>query len=171
MGEGELRIRNVKLEVKTVEINIRPAVPEDHEAAAAIIAQVQQMHVDWRPDIYRPNDGLLPLEAFSDECAKGLAFVAECDGQVAGVMEIVYRHIETPAHVTRDIVFVDTMAVDEPFRGKGVGKAFFHYLKQLKEEKRLDGIELQVNAKNTAALRMYEKCGFTFKSINMELLG
>ncbi len=158
------------MEVRTVEIHIRPAVAEDHGAVAAIIAQVQQMHVDWRPDIYRPNDGLLPLEAFADECARGLAFVAECDGQVAGVMEIVYRHIETPAHVTRDIVFVDTMAVDEPFRGQGVGKAFFRYLKQLKEEKQLDGIELQVNAKNTAALRMYEKCGFTFKSINMELL-
>ncbi|MBQ8314084.1 MAG: GNAT family N-acetyltransferase [Clostridia bacterium] len=153
-----------------MEIYIRPAVPEDHGAVAGIIAQVQRMHVDWRPDIYRPNDDLLPLEAFADECARGLAFVAECDGQVAGVMEIVYRHIETPAHVTRDIVFVDTMAVDEPFRGKGIGKAFFHYLKQMKEEKQLDGIELQVNAKNTAALRMYEKCGFTFKSINMELL-
>ncbi len=153
-----------------MEIHIRPAVPEDHGAVAGIIAQVQQMHVDWRPDIYRPNDDLLPLDVFADECARGLAFVAECDGQVAGVMEIVYRHIETPAHVTRDIVFVDTMAVDEPFRGKGVGKALFHYLKQLKEEKQLDGIELQVNARNTAALRMYEKCGFTFKSINMELL-
>ena len=161
---------NYELEVRNVEIHIRPAVAEDHGAVAAIIAQVQQMHVDWRPDIYRPNDGLLPLEAFADECARGLAFVAECDGQVAGVMEIVYRHIETPAHVTRDIVFVDTMAVDEPFRGRGVGKAFFRYLKQLMEEKQLDGIELQVNAKNTAALRMYEKCGFTFKSINMELL-
>lgn len=153
-----------------MKINIRPAVPEDHEAVAAIIAQVQQMHVDWRPDIYRPNDDLLPLEAFAEECAKGLAFVAEGDGQVVGVLEVVFRHIETPAHVTRDIVFVDTMAVDEPFRGRGVGRAFFDYLKKLKEEKQLDGIELQVNAKNTAALRMYEKCGFTFKSINMELL-
>lgn len=153
-----------------MDIHIRPAVSADHAAVAAIMAQVQQLHVDWRPDIYRPNDNLLPLEAFAAECTKGLIYVAECGGQVAGVMEIQFRHIETPAHVTRDVVFVDTMAVDEPFRRKGVGRAFFDYLKKLKQEKQLDGIELQVNAKNTAALQMYEKCGFTFKSINLELL-
>lgn len=162
---------NDELGVKAVEIEIRLAKPADHAAVAAIVAQVQQLHVNWRPDIYRPNDALLPLEDFAEECAKGLAFVAECDGQVVGVLEIAYRHIETPAHVTRNVLFVDTMAVDEPFRGRGVGHAFFDYLKKMKEEKQLDGIELQVNAKNTAALRMYEKCGFTFKSINMELLG
>ena len=33
-----------------------------------------------------------------------------------------------------------------------------------------DGIELQVNARNHAAYEMYKKCGFTEKSINMELL-
>ena len=37
-------------------------------------------------------------------------------------------------------------------------------------EKNLDGIELQVNAKNNAAYEMYKKYGFTEKSINMELL-
>lgn len=34
----------------------------------------------------------------------------------------------------------------------------------------MDAIELQVNAKNTAAYEMYRKYGFTEKSINLELL-
>lgn len=33
-----------------------------------------------------------------------------------------------------------------------------------------DGIELQVNAKNKAAYKIYSDYGFTNKSINMELL-
>lgn len=37
-------------------------------------------------------------------------------------------------------------------------------------EKNMDGIELQVNARNVTAYEMYKKCGFTEKSINMELL-
>lgn len=41
---------------------------------------------------------------------------------------------------------------------------------EIREENNYDGIELQVNARNTAARRMYEGCGFTEKSINMELL-
>ena len=47
---------------------------------------------------------------------------------------------------------------------------FFDKLKEIKEAKKLDGIELQVNARNTMAYEMYKKYGFTEKSINMELL-
>ncbi len=43
-------------------------------------------------------------------------------------------------------------------------------MKELKEQKGYDGIELQVNAKNKAAYQMYVKYGFTEKSVNMELL-
>lgn len=47
---------------------------------------------------------------------------------------------------------------------------FFEKVKEIKAEKNLDGIELQVNAKNKAAYEMYRSYGFTEKSINMELL-
>lgn len=66
--------------------------------------------------------------------------------------------------------FVDSMAVDEKYRGKGIGHAFFDFLKKLKNQKGYDGIELQVNAENKAAYKMYLDYGFTEKSINMELL-
>ena len=38
---------------------------------------------------------------------------------------LMYRHVETPVHVTKDIIFIDSMAVDESYRKKGVGHAFF----------------------------------------------
>ena len=72
--------------------------------------------------------------------------------------------------MTRNIIFVDSMAVDEKYRGKGIGHAFFDFLKNLKNERGYDGIELQVNAKNKAAYKIYSDYGFTNKSINMELL-
>lgn len=83
---------------------------------------------------------------------------------------IQYRHIESTNQVTRDVIFIDSMAVDEQYRGKGIGHAFFDFLKELKRQKGCDGIELQVNARNKAAYQMYVNCGFTEKSINMELL-
>ena len=102
--------------------------------------------------------------------SSGNLFVADVDGIVAGVLEITYRHIESPAHVTRDVIFIDTIAVDSEFRGKGIGHQFFEKVRELKETSGLDGIELQVNARNYAAYEMYRKYGFTEKSINMELL-
>ena len=89
---------------------------------------------------------------------------------MAGILFILYYHIERPNQVTRDIIFVDSMAVDKNYRGKGIGHAFFDFLKDLKNQKGYDGIELQVNAKNEAAYKMYSDYGFTNKSITMELL-
>ena len=87
---------------------------------------------------------------------------------MAGILFIIYRHIENPNQVTRNIIFVDSMAVDEKYRGKGIGHAFFDFLKNLKNERGYDGIELQVNAKNKTAYKIYSDYGFTNKSINYD---
>lgn len=153
-----------------MEIQIRNAKKEDYKAVEVMMEQVQQMHISWRPDIYQFNETVLSYEMYEQAVADQTAFVAECDGHVAGIVLIMYRHIENPVQVTRNIIFIDSMAVDEAYRGKGIGHAFFDFLKELKEQRGYDGIELQVNAKNEAAYKMYADYGFTNKSINMELL-
>ena len=151
-------------------IQIRLAEKKDYEAVISIMAQVQDMHVEWRPDIYKHNDNLIPKDVFEKMIENDTFYVAESENTVVGVLEITYRHVESPSHVTRDVIFVDSMAIDENYRGMGIGHRMFDFLKQIKAEKNLDGIELQVNARNSAAYEMYRKCGFTEKSINMELL-
>ena len=142
----------------------------DYDSVVRILNQGQALHINWRPDIYKPNDALLPKAVF-EEIVKGDTFyIAENEGNVIGILELIFRHIESPAQVTRDIVFIDTMAVDEPYRGMGVGHLFFEKVKEIKAEKNLDGIELQVNAKNKAAYEMYCNYGFTEKSIHMVIV-
>ena len=154
-----------------MDIKMRIASINDYESVIKIISQVQDMHVEWRPDIYKYINNLIPKEAFEKIVETNTFFVAENENKkIVGVLEIAFRHVETPAHVTRDIIFIDTMAVDEKYRGLGVGHKMFEFLKTMKSEKNMDGIELQVNAKNRAAYEMYQKYGFTEKSINMELL-
>ncbi len=149
---------------------VRVAERKDYEAVHKIMNQVQKLHVAWRPDIYRPNPDLIPAEVFLKIVEEERFFVAEADGKVVGIMEIVFRHIDTPAQVVRNVIYIESMAVDEDYRGRGIGHLFFEKAKQMKEEKQYDGIELQVNAKNRAAYEMYSKYGFTEKSVNMELL-
>lgn len=62
------------------------------------------------------------------------------------------------------------MAVEEKYRGNGIGHELLEFVKNIVREKNLDGLELQVNAKNVKAKKMYESYGFVEKSINMELL-
>lgn len=152
-----------------MEIQIRNAKRNEYQAVEALMKQVQQMHIGWRPDIYQYCGTVLPYEMYEQAVTDQTAFAAECDGHVAGILLIMYRHIENPVQVTRNIIFVDSMAVDEAYRGKGIGHAFFDFLKELKQQRGYDAIELQVNAKNETAYQMYTNYGFTNKSINMEL--
>ena len=150
-------------------IRIRHAASEDYEQIEMIMQQVQQMHVAWRPDVYCACSPVLSEEFFHQLLKEQSVFIAEDNGMTAGVMILEHRHIENQAHLTKDILFVDTMAVDEKYRHKGIGHAFFNYVKDIKHQKGYDSIELQVNARNEDAMKMYADYCFTPKSIKMEL--
>ena len=149
---------------------VRNAEKADYRAVKKIMCQVQEMHVNWRPDLYKTNENLITEEVFNLMVDSGNLFVADDSGKVVGVLEIVYKHIENPAQMTRDVIFIDSMAVDADYRGKGIGHLFFDKVKELQAASGADGIELTVNAKNHDAYEMYKNYGFTEKSINMELL-
>ena len=152
------------------QITIRYAEPQDYPQVESIMQQVQDMHVTWRPDIYKRGNVVLPPEVFDKAVQSREFIVAEADGQIVGLLFFMIRHVENSNQVTRNILFIDSMAVAEGCRGQGVGRSLFAFVKEIRKQRNLDGIELQVNAKNLAAKAMYEKYGFTEKSINMELL-
>ena len=152
-----------------MEVIVRLPRLQDYERVSQIMDQVQQLHVKWRPDVYKPASPLITMDMFEAILKDGNWYVAEADGVVVGILELMKRHVESPAQVTKDVLFISTMAIDEKYRGKGIGHLFFEKVKQLKQEKGYDTIELQVNAKNRLAYEMYRKYGFTEKSINMEL--
>ena len=153
-----------------MDIKVREAIIDDYDIVIKIMNQVQHMHVEWRPDIYKPNKNLISIAEFKEAILSNTFYVAEIEEKVVGILGIRFIHVETPSNITRDILFVDSMAVDEPFRGLGAAHAFFEKIKEISKQKKCDGIELQVNAKNKKAYEMYSNYGFTEKSINMELI-
>lgn len=153
-----------------MKLTIRGAVKSDYHSVEAIMQEVQLLHVQWRPDIYKPAEPVFSEEAYMSMVESGTCLVAEVDNEVVGICSYLYRHIQSDKQVTRDIIFVDDLAIKESCRGNGIGTALLQYLKNKVREEHLNGLELQVNAKNLQARAMYEKNGFTEKSINLELL-
>ncbi len=150
---------------------IRLATEQDYDAVERIMKQVHRMHVGWRPDIYVDMDPILPYDRYQAHLAEQQIFVADLKGEVVGLLIYLVRQICGGPVKEREVLFVDSMAVEEKYRGRGIGHKLFDTLLELCRERKYDGLELQVNARNAAARAMYEKYGFTEKSVNMEFLG
>ena len=82
-------------------ISIRKAVFEDYDAVCRIMNQVQELHVQWRPDIYKSTSDVISKELFQDAVTHELFYVAEINSKITGVLGLEFRHIESPLHVTR----------------------------------------------------------------------
>ena len=148
---------------------IRFANKEDYEEVERIAEQVQKMHIEWRPDIYTFEKKIFPDEIFEQIIENKMLIVATDEEKVVGFLMYVINKVNFDNQVERTLYNVNAVAVDEECRGQGIGHKLFDYLKDIAKENNMDAIELQVNAENKAAKAMYEKYGFTDKSINMEL--
>ncbi len=148
---------------------IRYAKKEDYDDVEKIAEQVQKMHVEWRPDIYTFEKKVFSAEMFEQIIDNKMLIVATDDEKIVGFLMYVINKVNFDNYVERTLYRVDAVAVDEECRGKGIGHKLFDYLKGIAKENNMDAIELQVNAENKAAKAMYEKYGFSDKSINMEL--
>lgn len=84
-----------------MKITIRTPQMQDYDRFSAIMDQVQQMHVEWRPDVYKPASPLITKELFGELLKGDSWYIAETDGIVVGVLEVFKRHVESPAQVTK----------------------------------------------------------------------
>ncbi len=150
---------------------IRLAEEQDYGAVERIMRQVHRLHVEWRPDIYVDREPVLPYDMYLAHLEERQIIVADVDGETVGLLIYLERHISGGPMRERKVLYVDSMAVEEQYRGQGIGHKLFDYVLGLCREQQFDGLELQVNARNAKARAMYEKYGFTEKSINMEFLG
>lgn len=148
---------------------IRDAQLNDYLAVENILKQVQELHVNLRPDIYKPMDVVMSEESYLESIKKDKFMVVEVEGVLCGLFILIERIYNMPTHIKRKIIYLDTMVIDKEYRNKGIGTKVFEYIKRYAKENKYDGIELQVNARNVVARKMYEKNGFTEKSINMEI--
>ena len=149
---------------------IRKAVLKDYEEVEVLMEEVQNLHIELRPDVFRKTDVVLPKEEFVKNIEDEMIFVAEKDHEVVGTLIFMIRSVASPHQINKKVLFIDTLVVGKKYQRQGIGTQLLDFAKERKSKLGLDSLELQVNARNVNALNMYKKSGFTQKSINMELL-
>lgn len=131
--------------------------------------QVQNLHAGWRPDVYRAGATVLTSDYFDELVHAGQVLVYEEEGSVAGVVIFRERQAGGPVKMERKTLYIDSIAVDEAHRGRGIGRRLLDECKAIARKRGCCGLELQVNAANARAMKLYREYGFGEKSVNMEM--
>ena len=157
----------------SVAVNVRFARQEDLDRVNVLRRQVNDLHVEGRPDVFRPGfcDELRDYIHVIREDPQKEIVVAEKNGEICGFA--VLNHIvrpENPFMFERDFLDIDEFGVDKNCRRQGVASALIRFIRNYAGEKGFRRLELNMWEFNRGALAFYEAAGFTTYRRYMEIL-
>lgn len=141
----------------------------DWEAVRQFSVQIHDLHAAWRPDLYYHSDEPYPKEKFLEDIRKGTVYVAKLGGSPVGYVILSLLDKGGPGTVAYKAMRLDAICVDETARGQGIGKAMVSDVRALARAFGCREVILGVHPENDTAVGFYQKCGFTIRTINMQL--
>ena len=152
---------------------IRYANAGDVCALHALLVQVNRIHHNGRPDLFKPNPKYTEaelLEILEDEDRPILVYTDEQD-RVCGYAFCMLRQ-EKESRLLTDVktLYLDDLCVDERMRGKHIGKALYDGVVALAREKGCYNLTLNVWACNPNAIAFYRACGMQVQKLGMETI-
>ncbi|SER84415.1 Ribosomal protein S18 acetylase RimI [Butyrivibrio fibrisolvens] len=150
---------------------VRRAVGKDIPSLMELLKQVNKVHYDGRPDLFK-----LETKYSSDELSKIIAdddtpvFVCEGEGgKVLGHGFCVMQRPENTRLLT-DILtlYIDDICVDKSARGMHVGEAIYEHIIEYARSKGCYNVTLNVWSCNPGAMKFYEKMGLVPYKVGME---
>ena len=154
-------------------LQIRQAVQSDIPALQSLLLQVEKIHCDGRPDIFKDGG----VKFTNEQLAQLLfdptrpIFCAVNDGQVVGYVFCIITEIKgDPMLRDTKTLHLEDVCVDESCRDGGVGSCLMEYVKTYARENDFTRIDLDVWELNDRAREFYEKHGFGVQKRRMDLV-
>ena len=151
---------------------IRKATKNDIGRIMALLHQVDMVHHEIRPDLFKPDTSKYDeqeLEALLGDESKPV-FVYD-DGEVRG--HAFCQITEVRDHrLLQDVktLYIDDICVDEKARGKHVGKALYEFVRSYAQSVGCHNITLNVWEGNAPALSFYRNMGMRVQKTTMEII-
>lgn len=150
-------------------IAVRDATPDDLPTLVDLVMEVQQLHVDGRPDLFREPDRMDLADFMSARLADHCVLVAIIDGDVVGYL--LAEHEERDANPFRQAHstwHVHHIAVNADTRRAGAGRTLIQALTDRARSIGSSSVQLSSWAFNSHAHEFFEAQGFAPMSITFE---
>ncbi len=151
--------------------SVRRAEARDIPAILDLLVQVDMVHHNGRPDLFKGPATKYTAEELkailADEARPVFVCVDERD-RVLGHGFCVMQETGGQLLVEHSTLYIDDICVDEAARGQGVGRALYGYIVEFARRTGCYYVTLNVWTCNPGAMAFYEKLGFAPYKIGME---
>jgi diamine N-acetyltransferase len=144
---------------------IRRATSEDAELLAELNRDVQLVHANALPWLFKPptDVGEVVIEMKKALEREGhFAYLASVDGVIAGYVLVEhFQKQDGPRHVAHEMIYVHHISVRSEYQRKGVGKALLDAAKKQGQALGIGLFALDVWTFNAAAKKFFQNYGLT----------
>ena len=157
-----------------MDLNVRKATEKDIPKILDLLVQVEMVHHNGRPDIFKG-----PATKYDEEELRAVihneetpVFVCTDENNIPlGHAFCIHRQVLGDSVLT-DIrtLYIDDICVDKDARGKHVGKTLYDYVIAYAKKQGFYNVTLNVWTCNQAAMKFYEAMGLKPQRIVMEMI-
>lgn len=151
---------------------VRRAEVKDVESIMKLLVQVDMVHHNGRPDLFKGPATKYTAEELEVLLRNDITPVFVCVDDVGKVLGHAFCVLkqEVDDNILTDIktLYIDDICVDENVRGQHVGKTLYEHVVGYAREIGCYNITLNVWSCNPNAMKFYESCGLVPQKIGME---
>ena len=150
---------------------IRRAEEKDIPKIEDLLRQVDMVHHNGRPDIFRVGQKYSAQELekmLCDENKPILVCVDDSDCVMGYCFCMMIRHVDDPVLTDIKTLYIDDLCVDEKLRGRGIGKELYSAAVSLAREMGCYNLTLNVWSCNPSAIKFYQSLGLVPQKTYME---
>ena len=144
---------------------IQPKV-ENQVEINNLAKQVHKLHVNWNPDLFLDVEEVISTERLKKLIETNSIYVSKIDNKIVGYIIIEIKEKDNGFMRYRKLLSIDTLCIDEKFRGQGIGTKMLEFAKRLGKEKNCTDMHLTVNPNNKNAIKVYENFGMEVHNIS-----
>ena len=144
-------------------MKVRRAQEKDMERIDALLMQVERIHHEGRPDLFRVGRKKYTDEELRElihDDSRPILVAADEKDAVMGYAFCIFQQYQNH-NIMTDIktLYIDDLCVDETIRGRHIGRTLYDSVLEFARQNGCYNVTLNVWSCNESAMKFYEACG------------
>ena len=155
-------------------MQVRRAQEKDMERIDALLMQVERIHHEGRPDLFRVGRKKYTdeeLRKLIHDDSRPILVAADEKDAVMGYAFCIFQQYQNH-NIMTDIktLYIDDLCVDETIRGRHIGRTLYDSVLEFARQNGCYNVTLNVWSCNESAMKFYEACGLKPQKVGMEVI-